>query len=520
MTLEAWVRPTALGNAWRTALMKEAPGISSYALYAAGTDGTKVPEAEFFSGGFRTTGATASLAVNTWTHIATTYDGTALKLFVNGTQASQLLFTGIDHDLDRRASDRRQHVWGEWFQGEIDEVRIYNRARTATEIQADMNTSISAPDTTPPSAPGTLTATGGLGQVGLAWGAATDNVVVARYNVHRSTTPGFTPTAGNRIAQPTGTSYTDAGLAAGTYYYRVTAEDAAGNVGPASNEASAVSSADTTPPTVSITAPPRRDRLRRRHRHRQRDRQRHRRRRPVQARRRQPRRRGHVGAVLGLLGHVHGRKRTAHALRRRPRRSRQHRSGANVPVTVQNTASAGLVGAWAFDEGSGTTASDQSGRGNTGTLANASWTTGGKFNNALSFNGTNAWVTVPDSATLDLTTGMTLEAWVRPTVTGSWRTVVMKEQSGNLVYGLYANTSTNRPRVGDLRGGTLRTLDGPTQLPTATWSHLAATYDGANLRLFVNGAQVSQLATRLDHRLDRSRSASAATASGASSSAA
>ena len=54
-----------------------------------------------------------------------------------------------------------------------------------------------------------------------------------RYNVHRSTTPGFTPSAANRIAQPTGTSYTDTGSTPGTYYYRVTAEDAAGNIGAA-----------------------------------------------------------------------------------------------------------------------------------------------------------------------------------------------------------------------------------------------------------------------------------------------
>ena len=46
-----------------------------------------------------------------------------------------------------------------------------------------------------------------------------------------STTSGFTPSTANRIAQPTGRSYTDTGLAAGTYFYKVTAEDAAGNVG-------------------------------------------------------------------------------------------------------------------------------------------------------------------------------------------------------------------------------------------------------------------------------------------------
>ena len=38
--------------------------------------------------------------------------------------------------------------------------------------------------------------------------------------------------------------------------------------------------------------------------------------------------------------------------------------------------------------------------------------------NALSFNGTNASVSVPDSNSLDLTTGMTLEGWVRPAAGG------------------------------------------------------------------------------------------------------
>ena len=60
---------------------------------------------------------------------------------------------------------------------------------------------------------------------------------MAQYNVYRSTTAGFTPAAGNRVAQATGTSWTDSGRAAGTYYYRVTAEDAAGKRGPGLREA-------------------------------------------------------------------------------------------------------------------------------------------------------------------------------------------------------------------------------------------------------------------------------------------
>ena len=100
------------------------------------------------------------------------------------------------------------------------------------------------------------------------------------------------------------------------------------------------------------------------------------------------------------------------------------------------------VAAYSFDEGSGATVTDMSGSRNTGTVAGASWTTQGKFGSALNFNGAS-WVTVNDSDSLDLTTGMTLEAWVYPTVTPvTWTTVILKEQPevSNLVYGLFAGS--------------------------------------------------------------------------------
>jgi glucose/arabinose dehydrogenase/PKD repeat protein len=152
-----------------------------------------------------------------------------------------------------------------------------------------------------------------------------------------------------------------------------------------------------------------------------------------------------------------------------------------------------LVAAYNFEEGTGTTTADASGNGNTGSLLGASWTSSGKYGKGLAFNGTSARVDVASSASLQLTSAMTLEAWVNPTtVSSAWRDVIMK---GNDNYYLMATSSSGgRPLAGTIVGGSYAEAIGPSGLPTGTFSHLAATYDGSTLRLYINGSQVASTA--------------------------
>ena len=127
MTIEAWVKPTTVGG-FRTVIVKERPGDLVYGLYAAPTRAGRSRRSTV--GGARLRDGTAGVPAARGRTSPSTFDGTTQRLFVNGTQVGTLAVAGAILDLDLALKIGGNSIWGEWFTGLIDEVRIYNRALT------------------------------------------------------------------------------------------------------------------------------------------------------------------------------------------------------------------------------------------------------------------------------------------------------------------------------------------------------------------------------------------------------
>ena len=80
--------------------------------------------------------------MNRWSHLAVTYDGATLQLYVNGARVSSRAVTGTIPRSDDPSWIGGNHPYGEYFDGLIDEVRVYDRVLTASQVRAEMSTPI------------------------------------------------------------------------------------------------------------------------------------------------------------------------------------------------------------------------------------------------------------------------------------------------------------------------------------------------------------------------------------------
>ncbi len=151
------------------------------------------------------------------------------------------------------------------------------------------------------------------------------------------------------------------------------------------------------------------------------------------------------------------------------------------------------LGYWRLGETGGPTAADSSGNGWHGAYLGAPvfGRTGALTRNpdtSVSLTGTNAGVSAPDRHDFVGTAPFSVEAWVRPQNLGAssdYKTIVRKYGSGG-GYWFWVNSIEGFGFQRMSSTGSSKVAAGPST--TGVWLHLVATFDGAALRLYVNGA--------------------------------
>jgi hypothetical protein len=147
-----------------------------------------------------------------------------------------------------------------------------------------------------------------------------------------------------------------------------------------------------------------------------------------------------------------------------------------------------LVGHWKLDNN----AQDSSGNGNNGTLSGGpTYVAAGRIGAALSLDGTDDYVDCGNDASLNITDTITLSAWINPADVGNaeHNPYVAK---GDTSYSLKHHTS-NYIQFVLYRGGTWYTANGPvlTSDVNGSWHHVAGTYDGTQMKFYMDGQVVA-----------------------------
>lgn len=142
----------------------------------------------------------------------------------------------------------------------------------------------------------------------------------------------------------------------------------------------------------------------------------------------------------------------------------------------------GLIGYWPLDEGVGQSSMDFSTLGHDATVLGDPVWTFGFTTPALDLDGTGDAVEIPAFAEADTPPELTIAAWIRTDAPAGWRSILDKRDAQADGYDLYVDPS-GLPflRVGN------QTLTGTTPVNDGQWRHVAGTYDGNTLALYVDG---------------------------------
>ena len=141
-----------------------------------------------------------------------------------------------------------------------------------------------------------------------------------------------------------------------------------------------------------------------------------------------------------------------------------------------------LVAQWHFDETSGDTTADATGNGHTATLVGAT-RVDGVSGKALSFSGSDQTVLVTETDDIDMVYALTVEAWVRPEAREDM-SILSKRWS----YGIRI-IPDGRQQLGIWADGENTVVGTTAAIPLDEWSHVAYTFDGTFMRIYVDGVE-------------------------------
>jgi len=399
MTMEAWVSPLA-----PAARILDKPSSTQHA-YSLGIDANGKPYAEITTSvNTYVVSGLSDLLANRWVHVAATYEGSTLRLYLDGVERASVAASGniivTDQPLRLGAGTSSSYL-----QGKLDEVRLYNVARSASEVALDMATPVDS------ATPFDVTVvTPGGGAVGV---QSTPITVTFSKDVDAATV-----TAMNLSLNVTGGATVSA-----TVSYDSTLRKA------------------TITPTSSLSAL--------------------------------------TDFTVTVRSGASGVKSAAGA-----------ELGADVSWTFHTSATATDAQlALPLNDNTGVTTFDRSGNQNDAALDGATWTTG-KYGAALLLDGVNDAATVRDAETLDLPSAFTLEGWVLST--GSGGRILDKEGPAGQAhtYSLAIDGDGHFYSQFETSSGSylVQTTGAISQ---NEWVHLAATYDGTSVVLYVNGSAVA-----------------------------